>query len=100
MPAMCGSAPRLTGFTATARRAFQAIPTSHSGIISLIEDREGNLWAGTSGGGLNRIRRPAITLEGAETGLPFPSVVSVCEAADGTIWAATQNGVLVHKVGD
>jgi signal transduction histidine kinase/ligand-binding sensor domain-containing protein len=79
---------------------FQAIPTSHSGIISLIEDRERNLWAGTSGGGLNRIRRPAITLEGAETGLPFPSVVSVCEAADGTIWAATQNGVLVHKVGD
>jgi signal transduction histidine kinase/ligand-binding sensor domain-containing protein len=79
---------------------FQSIPTSHGGILSLTEDSEGNLWAGTSGGGLNHIRRRAITLEGAETGLPFPSIESVCEAADGTIWAATQNGVLVHKVGD
>lgn len=82
------------------RSGFQSIPTSHSGILSLTEDREGNIWAGTSGGGLNRIRRRAITLEGAETGLPYPSIESVCEAADGTVWAATQNGVLVHKVGD
>ena len=79
---------------------FQAIPTSHEGILSLIEDREGNIWVGTYGGGLDRIRRRAITLESAETGLPYPSIQSICEAADGTIWAATQNGVLVHQVGD
>jgi signal transduction histidine kinase/ligand-binding sensor domain-containing protein len=82
------------------RDGFQTIPTSHDGILSLAEDREGNIWVGTSGGGLNRIRRRAITLEGADTGLPFPSIQSVCAAPDGTIWAATQNGVLVHKVGD
>jgi signal transduction histidine kinase/ligand-binding sensor domain-containing protein len=78
---------------------FQSIPTSHSGVLSLTEDREGNIWAGTSGGGLNRIRRRAITLEGAETGLPFPAIQSVCQAADGTIWAVTQNGVLAHQAG-
>jgi signal transduction histidine kinase/ligand-binding sensor domain-containing protein len=79
---------------------FQSVATSHGGILSLIEDREGNLWAGTSGGGLNRIRQRAITLEDAQSGLPFPSIESVCEAADGTVWAATQNGVLVRKSGD
>jgi signal transduction histidine kinase/ligand-binding sensor domain-containing protein len=82
------------------RSGFQSVPTSHTGILSLAEDREGNILAGTSGSGLNHIRRRAITLEGTEAGLPIPSVVSVCEAADGAIWAATQNGVLVHKAGD
>ncbi|MDR3459600.1 MAG: two-component regulator propeller domain-containing protein [Verrucomicrobiae bacterium] len=79
---------------------FQPVETSHGGILSLIEDREGNIWAGTSGGGLNRIRERAITLEGAQSGLPFTSIESVCEAVDGTVWAVTQNGVLVRKSGD
>ena len=82
------------------KSAFQSIETSHSGILSLTEDREGNIWVGTSGGGLNSIHRRAITLEGADTGLPFPSVESICEGLDGTLWATTQNGVLVHKEGD
>ncbi len=88
-----------SGLYRSSASGFQAIPTSHEGIFSLIEDREGNIWVGTYGGGLDRIRRRAITLEGAETGLPYPSLQSICEAADGTIWAATQNGVLVHNIG-
>jgi len=76
---------------------FESIPTSHQGILSLTEDNEGNIWAGTFGGGLDRIRRRAITLEGEGEGLPFSSVTSICEDAGGMIWAATQNGVLVQK---
>ena len=79
---------------------FQAVTASRLGILSLMEDREGNIWVGTDGGGLSRLRRPAITLEGAETGLPFPAVLSICQALDGTIWAVTQNGVLAHRIGD
>lgn len=79
---------------------FQSIPTSYYGISSLTEDRDGNIWVGTSGGGLNSVRRRAITLEGPQTGLPYPSVVSICEDRDGSIWAVTQNGVLVRKTGD
>jgi signal transduction histidine kinase/ligand-binding sensor domain-containing protein len=77
---------------------FQSIATSHGGILSLIEDREGSIWAGTSGGGLNRIRPRAITLDDAQSGLPFSSVESVCEDTNGVIWAATQNGVLVRNL--
>jgi signal transduction histidine kinase/ligand-binding sensor domain-containing protein len=76
---------------------FEAIETTHQQIQSLAEDREGNLWVGTFGGGLNRVRRRAVTLEGPENGLPFPSVMSICEDARGTIWAATQNGQLVQR---
>jgi len=65
---------------------LESITTSHAGILSLIQDREGNLWAGTSGGGLNRIRQRAIILEDTQSGLPFPSIESICEGADGAIW--------------
>lgn len=78
---------------------FEAIPTSHQGILSLFEDREGNIWVGTFGGGLDRIRRRSITLEGQESGLPFASIQSICEGIDGSVWAVTQSGVVVHKVG-
>ena len=79
-----------TSFSGLYRRSqsgFQAIPTSHDEILSLLEDHEGNIWAGTRGGGLNCIRRRAITLEDAGNGLPYPAIQSICEAADGTIWA-------------
>ncbi|MEI6074997.1 MAG: two-component regulator propeller domain-containing protein [Verrucomicrobiota bacterium] len=75
---------------------FTTVPTTHKGILSLLEDNEGNIWAGTSGGGLDRIRPRSITLQGAESGLPFPSVRSICEDAEGSIWAVTQNRDLVH----
>ena len=82
------------------RSGFQAITTSHSGIQCLAEDREGNIWAGTFGGGLNCIRRRAITWQDTDDGLPYPSVLSICETGDGTIWAVTQNGVLAQLVED
>src|SRR5206468_2470485 len=72
--------------------------TSHKEISCLLEDREGNLWVGSNGGGLNRIRRRAIELEGTETGLPFAAVQSICQDQDGTIWVATQNGLLARRV--
>lgn len=77
---------------------FEPVETTHQEIQSLVEDRGGNLWVGTFGGGLNRVRRRAVALEGPESGLPFPSLLSICEDAQGTLWAATQNGVLVRRV--
>jgi signal transduction histidine kinase len=66
-------------------------------IISLAEDQEGNLWVGTAGGGLNRIRTRAVTLESEEAGSPIAEVQSLSEGADGRLWATTRNGLLVYR---
>lgn len=68
--------------------------TLYPDILSLAEDREGNLWAGTGGGGLNRLRPRVLELHNADDGLPFASIRSVCEDTRGDIWAAAQNGTL------
>ncbi|MBU6409078.1 MAG: ATP-binding protein [Verrucomicrobia bacterium] len=80
-----------------AHNHFESVPTSYRQILCLLQDREGNIWAGTGGGGLDRIQRQAITLEGAETSLPFEAVQSMCQDTNGTLWAVTQNGLLVFR---
>lgn len=79
---------------------FESVPTSHQRVESLLEDSEGDIWAGTFGGGLDRILPRSITLEGAESGLPFSSIESICQDTNGTIWAVAQNGVLARKSGN
>lgn len=79
---------------------FEKVPTSHPQISDLREDREGNLWVATRGGGLNRVRPRVVELESverAEQGLPFETVVSLCEDTNGMLWGATQNGVLTWR---
>lgn len=79
---------------------FSSVPTTHQGILSLHEDKEGNIWVGTSGGGLDCISPKNITLQGVESGLPFPAVQSICEDSSSTLWATIQNGDLVHLIND
>ncbi len=77
--------------------AFEPIPVSQPFISSLLLDREGNLWAGTGGGGLNRIQPRAFTLENETTGLSAGAVQSICEATNHAIWVVTQNGALASR---
>ena len=77
---------------------FVSVPTTYQGIFCLLEDKEGNIWVGTAGGGLDRISSRAITLQGSESGLSFPTMKSICEDAVGTFWATIDNGDLVHLV--
>jgi len=46
------------------------VNASRPEIWCLAEDREGSVWAGTGGGGLNRLRPGPLELLGAEAGLP------------------------------
>ncbi|HEY0548379.1 MAG TPA: two-component regulator propeller domain-containing protein [Verrucomicrobiae bacterium] len=64
---------------------------SRDGIRSVMVDREGTLWVGTDGGGLNRVkRRPFDTLEAVWDW----TVWSVTEDAEGGLWIASNgNGV-------
>ncbi|MES2694442.1 MAG: two-component regulator propeller domain-containing protein [Verrucomicrobiota bacterium] len=77
---------------------FQSIPISHREVVTVTEDRERNLWVGTSGGGLNLVQPRILKIEGAETGLPFQAVQSICEDREGTLWAVTQQGTPVRRV--
>lgn len=81
----------------SAASGFERIETSHPQILCIMQDDEGNLWAGTGGGGLDRIQLCAVKLEGAADGLPFESLESICEDKSGAMWAVTQNGLLVRR---
>ncbi len=78
---------------------FETVRTSHPSINCLMQDQEGNLWVGTGGGGLNRLRPRILELLNIEPGRPIDSVRSVCEDALGTLWAVTREGLLMHQTG-
>ncbi len=58
---------------------------SHDFVLSLSLDREGNLWAGTDGGGLDRIRRKVFS---SPAGLPDAVAQSIAADAAGGLWVA------------
>ena len=66
---------------------------SHNTILSLVMDREGCLWVGTNGGGLNRVRRQVFGVLEASRGL---TVQSVCEDARGGLWIGYNGEEVQH----
>jgi ligand-binding sensor domain-containing protein/signal transduction histidine kinase len=68
-------------------------------IVALLEDREGDIWAGTRVGGVNRIKRRAMTAYGREQGLPGDAVVPITQDAAGDIWIGMTCGGLVRLRG-
>jgi signal transduction histidine kinase/ligand-binding sensor domain-containing protein len=65
----------------------------------LLHDSRGNLWVGTTGQGLWRVRatadveRPLIEMATMQTGLASNAVTSLLEDRDGTIWVGTMLGL-------
>jgi ligand-binding sensor domain-containing protein/signal transduction histidine kinase len=66
----------------------------HSGVLTILEDREGNLWCGTQGDGLLKFDRQGRRFiryhnePESEESLPEDSVRQLFEDREGTIWAA------------
>jgi signal transduction histidine kinase/ligand-binding sensor domain-containing protein len=56
---------------------------SHTTILSMCMDREGNLWLGTNGKGLNRVRKQTFSLV---SGTEEKTVQSVCDDKHGGVW--------------
>ena len=79
---------------------FTHVGTSHEEILSLGNDDEGNLWVGTGGGGLNRLRTRAVELQARASGLPTEAVRSICEDKNGVMWAVAANGELARRIGN
>jgi len=55
-------------------------------VRSLLVDREGNLWVGTIGTGLIRLRRAPLTAYGKDEGLSDSNFSSVFQDREGRIW--------------
>ena len=59
---------------------------------ALLADRNGNLWAGATGG-LLRVRNGEVQTLSRKDGLSGEIVTGILEDAEGDIWVATNNGI-------
>ena len=69
---------------------------SHDWVHDLAEDREGNLWVGTSGGGLCVLRTARVNMFNPPDQWHFRAVLSVTKGKHDDIWAGTEGGGLYH----
>ena len=76
----------------TFSRISTAQGLSQNVVLSVCCDREGNLWVGTDGGGLNRVRRRAFVQPESLANLSVPTATSVAEDAQGCIWIGFNGG--------
>ena len=81
-------------------------PEIHGGVMALLEDHEGTVWAGGSGK-ICAIRSGKVACQetrgGPETGLNYRygshNVLSLYEDTDGRLWAGTESGLWRWKPG-
>ncbi len=67
---------------------------SHNTIMSILEDRDGTLWFGTNGGGLNRLKNGVISVFRERDGLFDDVVYAITENQSGSdLWMGSNRGV-------
>jgi len=66
---------------------------STSSIFSLFQDKKGDLWIGTIGGGINIYNGVSFKNISKENGLVGKSVYSIIQDRKGTMWIGTDKGV-------
>lgn len=69
-------------------------------VRAAFEDREDNIWLGSTRGGLFRVRKQTITSYSKEQGLLSNNVYPIFEDSHGTVWiGATQGGLFKYQGG-
>ena len=62
-------------------------------VMASLEDREGNVWFGTSKGELHKFRNNMFTVFGARDGLSSDYIYAVYEDNRGVLWVGTPEGL-------
>ncbi|MBV8071341.1 MAG: hypothetical protein JO270_15640 [Acidobacteriaceae bacterium] len=65
-------------------------------VLSLFEDREGNIWAASTGG-LDRFRELPVSTISVKQGLSSDATGSVLAARDGSVWIGAHDGLTRWK---
>jgi len=89
---MAGGKDKLLEFDG---RAWKVMIDKLDRVRTIIQGRDGAIWAATAGG-VFRIRDGVAILHAAEEGLASPVVNSIYEDYEGRIWAATSSGFSVY----
>jgi ligand-binding sensor domain-containing protein len=73
---------------------------SDANARSLFTDRDGQLWIGTNGNGIVRVREEHVRTYITADGLPSNSIMTVIVCADGSIWTGANCGGLSRLDGE
>jgi signal transduction histidine kinase/ligand-binding sensor domain-containing protein len=71
----------------------QASGLAQNSVYSVLESRDGSVWAGTLSGGVSRLQDGQFITYTAASGLAANTVSAILEARDGTMWFATSDGL-------
>ncbi len=80
----------------TSRQFSRKNGLPHDWVRCLCEDREGNLWIGTGGGGLAALRVRTVGMVKVPDDWQGRSVLSVTPSAAGGVWVGTEGAGLYH----
>jgi signal transduction histidine kinase/streptogramin lyase len=75
---------------------FAPVETSQSQITGIKEDREGDIWVATLGGGINRLRPKLYRLYNTRSGLTEDVSDAVCADDRGDVWLANRSSGMAH----
>ena len=101
--------PNGGGYTVTNLRHNDDDPysLSHNGAYQAVEDKQGNIWVATYGGGVNIIKKDKndryIALHSKNVMKHYPQntykkVRTITVAKDGKIWAGSTDGILIMQL--
>lgn len=69
----------------------------HNVVRCILEDRKGNLWFGTDGGGVSRYNGSQFAHFSIREGLSSDLIMGIIEDRRGNIWFATWNGITCYN---
>ncbi len=89
--------PEATQWQHFAHQASDTTSLGHNVVTCFLEDRAGNFWVGTLGGGLHRMNRKSGAFERwtEADGLVNNHLYSLQEDGQGRIWMSTNRGIAV-----